>query len=118
MPGGGGPRICERGGAGLFYAAGWDVDVDTVPRAILVVLFLGWTFLGVAIVADIFMVSIERITSTEKTVRVFVGDERRPRRVHVKVSWLLLPEIHAIPDCCVLVRPTTTIRSGTRRSPT
>ena len=37
-----------------------------IPRALLMAMALGYTFLGVAIVADIFMGAIERITSSEK----------------------------------------------------
>ncbi|KAI8797520.1 Sodium/calcium exchanger 1, partial [Biomphalaria glabrata] len=44
----------------------WSVNV----RAILYLLGLLWCFLGVAYVADIFMASIERITSKTRIVRI------------------------------------------------
>lgn len=39
-------------------------------RATLYLIFLGWLFLGVAISADVFMVSIETITSKQKSITV------------------------------------------------
>jgi Ca2+/Na+ antiporter len=77
-------KICEKGGNGLIYTAGSDADIPTFPRALLVIIGLGYTFLGVAIVADIFMVAIETVTSKLKTVTILDPDGR-PRKMHVKV---------------------------------
>jgi hypothetical protein len=60
-------NICDAGSdGGLVYAPGWDTQLPMIPRALLMAMALGYTFLGVAIVADIFMGAIERITSSEK----------------------------------------------------
>ena len=45
------------------------------PRVPLYLLELLWLFLGVAIVADIFMAAIEQITSQEKKVTLMVRGE-------------------------------------------
>ena len=55
-------------------------------RYILYLLFLLWSFMGVAIVADVFMCAIERITS--KTTKVRIPDAEEPdgfRIIRVKV---------------------------------
>jgi hypothetical protein len=78
-------KICEAGSdGGLFYKPGFDTDLPMVPRALLTAIALGYTFLGVAIVADIFMSAIEHITSTEKEIVVKGGDGKK-KRMHVKV---------------------------------
>jgi solute carrier family 8 (sodium/calcium exchanger) len=78
-------NICQAGSSGgLFYKPGWDTDVPLVPRALMTCIALGYTFLGVAIVADIFMGAIEFITSTEKEIVVKGADGKR-KRMHVKV---------------------------------
>lgn len=61
-------RICEEGGKGTFLPLfaneyTWPVAL----RGILYCLGLGWAFMGVAIIADIFMVAIEEITSQRKS---------------------------------------------------
>ena len=66
-----GPKICEQGGKGLFLPFfttehEWPVAL----RAILYCLGLGWMFMGVAIVADVFMVAIEEITSKRKAITI------------------------------------------------
>jgi len=65
------PRVCEVGGSGLFLPLFGDWEHESAPkvvRAIGYLLALLWFFMGVAIVADIFMGAIECITS--KKVRV------------------------------------------------
>jgi len=47
-----------------------ETEWNDVFRATLYLLFLCWLFLGVAISADVFMVSIETITSKQKTITV------------------------------------------------
>ncbi|XP_055876375.1 sodium/calcium exchanger 3-like isoform X2 [Biomphalaria glabrata] len=60
----------------------WSVNV----RAILYLLGLLWCFLGVAYVADIFMASIERITSKTRIVRISDPEaENGYRQVDLKV---------------------------------
>jgi solute carrier family 8 (sodium/calcium exchanger) len=76
--------ICDAGSdGGLLYTPGWDTSIHWVPRALLFAIALGYTFLGVAIVADIFMGSIERITSGEK--EIVVMRDGKKKRMHVRV---------------------------------
>jgi len=58
-------KICEKGGSGLLLPLGGDGEQDwpNALRVILYLLGLGWCFMGVAIVADVFMGAIEKITS-------------------------------------------------------
>jgi solute carrier family 8 (sodium/calcium exchanger) len=67
---GGGPLICEPGGGGLFLPLFGDAEQHWNPhlRAGLYLAGLLYTFLGVAIVADIFMAAIERVTSKTRPV--------------------------------------------------
>mmetsp|Transcript_114708 Transcript_114708/g.319473 ORF Transcript_114708/g.319473 Transcript_114708/m.319473 type:complete len:825 (+) Transcript_114708:95-2569(+) len=60
-----GPSICEVGGGGLFLPIGGDGEQrwPTGIRAVLYFLGLGWCFMGVALIADVFMGAIETITS-------------------------------------------------------
>eukprot|EP00913_Durusdinium_trenchii_P000700 g652.t1 len=58
--------ICE-GGKGLIFPLVADEHLwNRGLRTILYLVFLGWCFLGVAIVSDIFMEAIERVTSKRK----------------------------------------------------
>mmetsp|Transcript_67966 Transcript_67966/g.159977 ORF Transcript_67966/g.159977 Transcript_67966/m.159977 type:complete len:821 (+) Transcript_67966:114-2576(+) len=63
------PRICE-GGSGLWLPLGgeWERDWPSEVKIALYLLGLLYCFLGVAIIADVFMASIERITSVKKQV--------------------------------------------------
>lgn len=73
------PKICEKGGSGIFFPQedGYNkLNDEPVVATIVYLLLLFWCFLGVAIVADIFMSAIEAITSKRKdrvckTGRVF-----------------------------------------------
>jgi len=58
-------RICDVGGGGLLLPLFGDAEQrwPKALRAILYMIGLGWCFMGVAIVADIFMGAIECITS-------------------------------------------------------
>ncbi|CEM20669.1 unnamed protein product [Vitrella brassicaformis CCMP3155] len=85
--------ICEVGagnlprGPGLFLPLFAGVGEQEWPpplRAILYLMGLLWGFLGVAIIADVFMSAIESVTSVEKEVFVDVGHGEK-RRFHVKV---------------------------------
>jgi solute carrier family 8 (sodium/calcium exchanger) len=63
--GGGPPSTCA---AGVVLGA-----IERTPlNAALTLLVLLWTFMGVAIGSDVFMMAIEFITSAERTVRVHV----------------------------------------------
>jgi len=62
------PRICVRGGGGVVFPLFGDAEQEWSPflRAILYLLGLAWCFMGVAIISDVFMGSIEKITSKKK----------------------------------------------------
>uniref|UniRef100_A0A0G4FSP9 Sodium/calcium exchanger membrane region domain-containing protein n=1 Tax=Chromera velia CCMP2878 TaxID=1169474 RepID=A0A0G4FSP9_9ALVE len=78
---------CEVGGSGLVLPLGGDAEQLWPPglRAFLYLSGLLWFFMGVALAADIFMSSIESITSQEK--KIYVKDENsgREKKWHVKV---------------------------------
>ncbi|CAK9024361.1 unnamed protein product [Durusdinium trenchii] len=63
-------KICEVGGEGLFLPLFGDAEQvwPSGLRGFLYLIGLLWTFIGVAIVADVFMSSIETITSKKKRV--------------------------------------------------
>lgn len=46
-----------------------EEDWPNVVRLILYLMGLGWTFLGVAVISDIFMAGIEKVTSAKKRVK-------------------------------------------------
>ena len=63
------PGICEPGGSGLLLPlSDWETNLPYALRAVVYGCVLLWCFVGVAIVADIFMNAIERITSAERKV--------------------------------------------------
>lgn len=65
-------EICEKGGKGLILPLFRDSEQDW-PNELRIVLYLVgllWFFMGVAIVADVFMGAIERITSKRKRKRI------------------------------------------------
>lgn len=65
------PRICEEGGSGTFLPLfGTEHTWSKGTQAALYCIGLGWSFMGVAIIADVFMVAIEEITSKRKQVMV------------------------------------------------
>ena len=69
-------KICEPGGRGLLLPLlAAENELPYGPRVPLYLLELLWLFLGVAIVADIFMAAIEQITSQEKKVTSMVRGE-------------------------------------------
>lgn len=64
------PQICEVGGKGNFLPLFRDNEQEW-PRGLRIILYLFgllWAFMGVAIVADVFMGAIERITSKKRRV--------------------------------------------------
>merc|ERR1719156_372947 len=77
------PLICEVGGGGIILPLGGDGEQQW-PKALRIVLYLLgllWCFLGVGIVADVFMGAIEAVTSKKKRVKV----KNTNRYVTVKV---------------------------------
>lgn len=72
------PAICVKGGSGLLLPAFGDGEQEW-PRPMRIVLYLIgllWCFMGVALIADVFMSAIEKVTSkkvrcTDKTGRVY-----------------------------------------------
>jgi len=59
------PSICEVGGGGVVFPLFGDAEqrLHRGVRAPLYILGLGWCFMGVAIISDVFMSAIEHITS-------------------------------------------------------
>jgi len=60
---------------------GWDANdppggLPQPVRVILYLLGLGWTFLGIGVISDIFMCAIEKVTSLKKRVKGQDGKER------------------------------------------
>ena len=80
-----GTQICEIGGVGTFvYGEPWlPHDWHPAANATIYLLLLAWTFVGVAILADLFMATIEEITSTKKTVLIMVDGKERMYRIAV-----------------------------------
>eukprot|EP00930_Biecheleria_cincta_P032192 TRINITY_DN22345_c0_g1_i1.p1 TRINITY_DN22345_c0_g1~~TRINITY_DN22345_c0_g1_i1.p1 ORF type:complete len:845 (-),score=157.90 TRINITY_DN22345_c0_g1_i1:41-2575(-) len=75
-------RICHVGGSGLFFPA--FGDEATWPRGLRIALYslaLMYSFLGIAMVSDIFMTAIETITS--RKIRVVDKRTKIPRTVKV-----------------------------------
>jgi len=60
--------MCARGGAGMLILPlfDWEFDLPVYIRAALYLLLLLWTFVGVAIVSDVFMSAIEKVASKKK----------------------------------------------------
>merc|ERR1719424_1749664 len=63
----------------LLQETEWGVGV----RAIVYMFFLGWLFLGIAIISDIFMAAIEEITAAEKEIMVTIDGTQRRKKVEV-----------------------------------
>eukprot|EP00931_Biecheleriopsis_adriatica_P113440 TRINITY_DN8848_c1_g1_i1.p1 TRINITY_DN8848_c1_g1~~TRINITY_DN8848_c1_g1_i1.p1 ORF type:complete len:850 (+),score=187.30 TRINITY_DN8848_c1_g1_i1:59-2608(+) len=56
--------VCRKGGKGLILPLiANEYEWNDYGRAFLYMIFLGWCFMGVGIVSDIFMEAIEKITS-------------------------------------------------------
>mmetsp|Transcript_33258 Transcript_33258/g.93452 ORF Transcript_33258/g.93452 Transcript_33258/m.93452 type:complete len:906 (-) Transcript_33258:43-2760(-) len=73
-----GPKICDVGGRGVIKLPWGGDDEQEWPdgvRAPLYFIALVWCFLGVALIADVFMGAIEHITSTR--VRKFSKEKGR-----------------------------------------
>jgi solute carrier family 8 (sodium/calcium exchanger) len=61
-------KICEAGGEGIFFPLSYEQDWDKTLRGFLYGIGLFWAFMGVAIIADVFMAAIETITSVERDI--------------------------------------------------
>ncbi|CAJ1342515.1 unnamed protein product [Effrenium voratum] len=72
-------RICEPGGSGQWLPFGGDWELELNPRVRMVLYFIGmiYSFMGVSIVADLFMSAIERVTSVQRCVQI--GTSKRFR---------------------------------------
>jgi len=65
-------RICEAGGSGQLLPLGGDWKIGLNPRVRMVLYFIGliYSFMGVSIVADLFMSAIEGVTSVQRCVQI------------------------------------------------
>eukprot|EP00438_Fugacium_kawagutii_P024157 Skav213842 [mRNA] locus=scaffold315:319783:330023:+ [translate_table: standard] len=70
-------KICEPGGGGLWLPLGGDAEA--IPLYLVALLYC---FLGVAIIADVFMSAIEKVTSVKKQV---MSKDGGGKKVTVKV---------------------------------
>eukprot|EP00966_Prymnesium_polylepis_P241255 5579108-Prymnesium_polylepis.1 len=78
------PLICQPGGSRVVLPElPGEADLPYSVRAVMYCVGLLWCFLGVVIVADIFMAAIERITSSEKKIMTEVEGQRKPYMVRV-----------------------------------
>jgi solute carrier family 8 (sodium/calcium exchanger) len=69
---GSGPKTCEEGGGGLVLPS-WHEYTDSKSKVTLYGIGLCYCFLGVSIVADMFMAAIERITSKKNVIKYKSG---------------------------------------------
>lgn len=70
----------ECAGKGLLLPIFLEVTWPREARAVMYFLGLVYSFLGVSIVADIFMCAIEKITSKTKKIHVSASQERYVRK--------------------------------------
>jgi solute carrier family 8 (sodium/calcium exchanger) len=79
------PKICEVNGGGLLLPLFGNNEQNwpLALRDVLYLLGLLWSFVAVAIIADLFMGAIERITAKEEVVHIEHGGEKR--RFHTRV---------------------------------
>jgi solute carrier family 8 (sodium/calcium exchanger) len=87
-------RICKKGGSGLFLPIGGSSNEEYKQPAALMIIayFVGliWTFMGVGIIADIFMAAIEVITSKEIEVIMPDGTKTTAKVWNATVANLTL----------------------------
>lgn len=88
------PSICEEGGSGLFLPIGGSKNTEYKQNKgmMIIAYFVGliWTFMGVGIVADIFMAAIEVITSQELEVIMADGTKTTAKVWNATVANLTL----------------------------
>jgi len=70
-------KICDPGGKGQWLPAGMEWEEQAPPRIRMMMYAAGmvYSFLGISVVADVFMNAIEQVTSVQKCVRV--GNSKR-----------------------------------------
>mmetsp|Transcript_56499 Transcript_56499/g.123823 ORF Transcript_56499/g.123823 Transcript_56499/m.123823 type:complete len:851 (+) Transcript_56499:48-2600(+) len=80
-------KMCELGGSGLLLPLFGDAEQEwaTGLRVVLYLAGLAWCFMGVAIVADVFMSAIEAITSKTKSITVQIEETGETRKVRIRV---------------------------------
>ena len=74
-------KICEVGGSGYTFPFPHENEWKKEPRAFLYLALLFWCFMGVAIVADVFMAAIEKVTSKKRTIKSKDGKSVRTVKV-------------------------------------
>lgn len=85
------PRICEPGGGGEFVPLfPGEESMDPTRRGCLYLAILLWSFLGVSIIADVFMSAIEQITSAKTRVQLPDGKWRTVKVWNPTVANLTL----------------------------
>lgn len=88
------PSICKKGGSGLFLPIGGANNKEYEnPKALMIIAYfvgLIWTFMGVGIIADIFMSAIEVITSQEIEVVMPDGTKTTAKVWNATVANLTL----------------------------
>lgn len=88
------PSICEKGGSGLFLPIGGSKNTEYKQNQgmMIIAYFVGliWTFMGVGIIADIFMSAIEVITSQEVEVVMPDGTKTTAKVWNATVANLTL----------------------------
>lgn len=62
---------------------GGEHEWPNVIRVILYLMGLCWIFLGVAVISDVFMAGIEKITSAKRRIEVGTGDQKRKKTVYI-----------------------------------
>ena len=60
---------CPEGGGNFFPSSDGEYTWPVPLRAILYFIGMAWCFLGVAIIADLFMAAIDQVTSSTKIVK-------------------------------------------------
>ena len=89
------------GDKGLLLPLVTEYTWPHAVRAFLYMLGMLWCFLGIAIIADVFMCSIEKITSYTRTVKIASPDPETIGFEEVEVKVRLLFMLHI---CCLHVR--------------
>jgi len=77
------PSLCCVGAEGMVFPAFGEAEALWNPglRIFLYLLGLGWLFMAVTVAADMFMQSVETITSTQRMVEVIIDGEKRKMAV-------------------------------------
>jgi solute carrier family 8 (sodium/calcium exchanger) len=87
------PAMCSAKGSGGIFFPIWPTAEDRIPDGVRAALYLAglfWTFIGVSIVADMFMAAIETITSSEVIVSTKGGGKITAKTWNATVANLTL----------------------------